>query len=174
LIGRRSETICGRRGDGRDERFGQIDIHATALAGITLILVTIIAFLVELAKGKSARRTADSAQSAAHLSGRGHRLPNPRLGPMAATRRLATRPTRDPLSTPGDHADVIGDSPLRTESAATARRPRLRLCYAAVSARLPLFAQSSHAIVVAPIGVIHERALAGLARPLSCAGGRLS
>ena len=29
----RSETIRGLRGDGRDERFRQIDVHATALAG---------------------------------------------------------------------------------------------------------------------------------------------
>jgi hypothetical protein len=27
-------TIRGLRGDGRDERFRQIDIHATAIAGI--------------------------------------------------------------------------------------------------------------------------------------------
>jgi hypothetical protein len=33
LLGGRSETIRGLRGDGRDERFKQIDIHATALAG---------------------------------------------------------------------------------------------------------------------------------------------
>ena len=26
LFGRRSETICGLRGDGRDERFHQIDV----------------------------------------------------------------------------------------------------------------------------------------------------
>jgi hypothetical protein len=53
LLGGRSETIRGLRGDGRDERFRQIDIHATALAGLAVILAIIIAFLVELAKGKS-------------------------------------------------------------------------------------------------------------------------
>jgi len=37
LIGGRSETVRGLRGDGRDERFGQIDIHATALAGLAII-----------------------------------------------------------------------------------------------------------------------------------------
>ena len=51
LLGGRSETIRGMRGDGRDERFRTIDIHATALAGLALITAIIIAFLVELARG---------------------------------------------------------------------------------------------------------------------------
>jgi hypothetical protein len=51
LIGGRSETIRGLRGDGRDERFRQIDIHATAIAGIAMIIAIIIAFLVEVAQG---------------------------------------------------------------------------------------------------------------------------
>jgi hypothetical protein len=51
LLGGRSETIRGLRGDGRDERFRMIDIHATALAGLAVILATIVAFIVELAKG---------------------------------------------------------------------------------------------------------------------------
>ena len=51
LLGGRSETIRGLRGDGRDERFRQIDIHATALAGLAVITAVIIAFLVELARG---------------------------------------------------------------------------------------------------------------------------
>ena len=33
LFGGRSETIRGLRGDGRDERFQRIDLHATAFAG---------------------------------------------------------------------------------------------------------------------------------------------
>ena len=53
LFGGRSETIRGLRGDGRDERFRQIDIHATALAGLAVILAIIVAFIVELAKGHS-------------------------------------------------------------------------------------------------------------------------
>ena len=53
LLGGRSETIRGLRGDGRDERFRQIDIHATALAGVALITAVIIAFIVELARGRS-------------------------------------------------------------------------------------------------------------------------
>jgi Flp pilus assembly protein protease CpaA len=53
LLGGRSETIRGLRGDGRDERFRQIDIHATALAGIAVILAIIVAFLVEMARGHS-------------------------------------------------------------------------------------------------------------------------
>ena len=51
LAGGRSETIRGLRGDGRDERFRMIDIHATALAGLAVILAVIVAFLVELARG---------------------------------------------------------------------------------------------------------------------------
>jgi hypothetical protein len=51
LFGGRSETIRGLRGDGRDERFQQIDIHATAFAGIVVITAVIVAFVVELAKG---------------------------------------------------------------------------------------------------------------------------
>jgi len=53
LLGGRSETIRGLRGDGRDERFRMIDIHATALAGLAVILAIIVAFIVELAKGRS-------------------------------------------------------------------------------------------------------------------------
>lgn len=53
LFGGRSETIRGLRGDGRDERFRVIDIHATALAGLAVITAVIVAFIVELAKGHS-------------------------------------------------------------------------------------------------------------------------
>ena len=53
LLGGRSETIRGLRGDGRDERFRQIDIHATALAGLAVITAIIIAFVIELARGHS-------------------------------------------------------------------------------------------------------------------------
>src|SRR5262249_58624781 len=51
LLGGRSETIRGLRGDGRDERFREIDIHATAIAGLAVITATIVAFVVELARG---------------------------------------------------------------------------------------------------------------------------
>jgi hypothetical protein len=53
LLGGRSETIRGLRGDGRDERFRMIDVHATALAGLAVITAIIVAFIVELAKGHS-------------------------------------------------------------------------------------------------------------------------
>jgi hypothetical protein len=52
LLGGRSETIRGLRGDGRDERFAKMDIHATALAGMAIITAIIVAFLVEIAQGK--------------------------------------------------------------------------------------------------------------------------
>lgn len=51
LFGGRSETIRGLRGDGRDERFAMIDLRATAVAGLAVIVAVIIAFLVELARG---------------------------------------------------------------------------------------------------------------------------
>jgi len=51
LFGGRSETIRGLRGDGRDERFREIDIHATAIAGVAVITAIIVAVLVELARG---------------------------------------------------------------------------------------------------------------------------
>jgi hypothetical protein len=51
LFGGRSETIRGLRGDGRDERFREIDIHATAIAGLAVITAIIVAFVVELARG---------------------------------------------------------------------------------------------------------------------------
>jgi uncharacterized membrane protein len=52
LFGGRSETIRGLRGDGRDERFRQIDMHATALAGIVVLSAIILAFIVEVARGQ--------------------------------------------------------------------------------------------------------------------------
>ena len=53
LLGGRSETIRGLRGDGRDERFKQLDIHATALAGMAVIPAIIVAFVVRLARNES-------------------------------------------------------------------------------------------------------------------------
>jgi hypothetical protein len=47
----RSETVRGLRGDGRDERFAQIDLRATAASGLVLIVAVIVAFLVEIARG---------------------------------------------------------------------------------------------------------------------------
>ncbi|MGH3001649.1 MAG: hypothetical protein ACRDM1_03095 [Gaiellaceae bacterium] len=51
LLGGRSETVRGLRGDGRDERFRQIDVRATALAGAAMIVATLLGALVELARG---------------------------------------------------------------------------------------------------------------------------
>ena len=49
---RRSETLAGLGGTARDERWERIDTHATALAGLVLVLVIIGAFLVEVAQGR--------------------------------------------------------------------------------------------------------------------------
>jgi hypothetical protein len=50
--GRRSETLAGIGGPARDERWESIDVSATALTGLVLILVIIGAFLVEVAQGQ--------------------------------------------------------------------------------------------------------------------------
>ena len=52
LVTGRSETIRGLT-TGRDERFAQIDLRATAVAGLALIITLIVAWLVELARGHS-------------------------------------------------------------------------------------------------------------------------
>jgi len=49
---RRSETIQGIGGPGRDERWAMIDLTATAAAGVILILVVIGCWLYEIAKGQ--------------------------------------------------------------------------------------------------------------------------
>lgn len=53
LLAGRSETIRGLRGDGRDERFAQIDLQATATAGLAVIVALIVAWLVAMARGQS-------------------------------------------------------------------------------------------------------------------------
>jgi len=53
LFGGRSETIRGLRGDGRDERFAQIDLRATAITGLALLVALIVAWLVAIARGQS-------------------------------------------------------------------------------------------------------------------------
>jgi hypothetical protein len=49
---RRSETLAGIGGPTRDERWETIDVHATALAGVVVMVAVIGAFLVEVAQGK--------------------------------------------------------------------------------------------------------------------------
>jgi hypothetical protein len=53
LLGGRSETIRGLRGDGRDERFARMDVHATAVTGLVLLVALIVAWLVEIAHGRT-------------------------------------------------------------------------------------------------------------------------
>lgn len=53
LAAGRSETIRGLRGDGRDERFARIDLQATAVAGLALLVALIVAWLVATARGQS-------------------------------------------------------------------------------------------------------------------------
>jgi hypothetical protein len=51
--GSRSETIRGLRGDGKDERFERMDIAATAVSGVVLISIVIVAWVIEVARGHS-------------------------------------------------------------------------------------------------------------------------
>ena len=52
LVTGRSETVRGLTTD-RDERFVQIDLKATAVAGLVLITAVIVAWLVQVAQGHS-------------------------------------------------------------------------------------------------------------------------
>jgi hypothetical protein len=52
LVTGRSETVRGLT-TGRDERFAQIDLKATAATGLVLIITIIVAWLVEVARGHS-------------------------------------------------------------------------------------------------------------------------
>jgi hypothetical protein len=52
LLTGRSETVRGLT-VGRDERFAQIDLRATAVAGLALIVTVIVAWLAEIARGRS-------------------------------------------------------------------------------------------------------------------------
>jgi hypothetical protein len=51
LVSRHSETVAGLR-DRRDERINGIDESATLFAGMTVILATIVMFVVEIAQGE--------------------------------------------------------------------------------------------------------------------------
>ena len=53
VLAGRSETVRGLRGDGRDERFAQIDLQATAVAGSAVLVALIVAWLVAITRGQS-------------------------------------------------------------------------------------------------------------------------
>jgi hypothetical protein len=53
LVGsQRSETLAGLGGPGRDERWTMIDLRATSLAGLVVLLAIIGAWLYEIAGGR--------------------------------------------------------------------------------------------------------------------------
>ena len=52
VFANRSETIGGIGGSRRDERWQMIDLHATALSGMVVILAIIGGFLYEVADGQ--------------------------------------------------------------------------------------------------------------------------
>jgi len=51
VAGARSETVRALRGDGRDERFRTIDVHATAFSGTVLICALIVLWVIEIVRG---------------------------------------------------------------------------------------------------------------------------
>jgi hypothetical protein len=51
-LGGRFDLIRGLRGDGRDEYWERIDVHATALAGLVVIASVIVMCLWEWAHGR--------------------------------------------------------------------------------------------------------------------------
>lgn len=52
LLTSRSETVRGLT-VGRDERFAQIDLRATAVTGLVLVITLIVVWLVEIGRGHS-------------------------------------------------------------------------------------------------------------------------
>jgi hypothetical protein len=52
LLGGRSDLIRGLRGDGRDEYWQRIDVHATALAGHVTIAAVLVMCAWEWAHGR--------------------------------------------------------------------------------------------------------------------------
>lgn len=54
-LGRRSETLQGLSGPGRDERWAMIDLRATWCAGIAVLAVALGAWLYEIATGGDGR-----------------------------------------------------------------------------------------------------------------------
>jgi hypothetical protein len=53
LLGGRSDTIRGLRGDGRDERFEMMRLKAAGLAGRVVVLAVVVAYLVRVGQGHS-------------------------------------------------------------------------------------------------------------------------
>jgi hypothetical protein len=51
-LGGRSELIRGLRGDGKDEYWARLDLHATALSGMAVITAVIVMCLWEWAHGR--------------------------------------------------------------------------------------------------------------------------
>jgi Ni/Fe-hydrogenase subunit HybB-like protein len=52
LVGGRSDLIRGLRGDGRDEYWERIDVHATAIAGLAVLTTVIVMCLWEWGHGR--------------------------------------------------------------------------------------------------------------------------
>ncbi len=53
LLGGRYDMVRGLRGDGRDEYWGRMDVHATAIAGQVVIFAIIAMCLWEFAHGRT-------------------------------------------------------------------------------------------------------------------------
>jgi hypothetical protein len=53
LVGGRSELVRGLRGDGKDEYWARLDLHATTLSGMAVLTAVIAMCLWEWAHGRS-------------------------------------------------------------------------------------------------------------------------
>ncbi|HXY16693.1 MAG TPA: hypothetical protein VEH79_00800 [Gaiellaceae bacterium] len=53
LLGGRSELVRGLRGDGKDEYWASLDLRATTLSGLTVLLAIIVMCLWEWAHGRN-------------------------------------------------------------------------------------------------------------------------
>jgi hypothetical protein len=52
LLGGRSETVRGLT-TGRDERFAQLDLRATAVSGLVVLIAALVGWLVAVARGQN-------------------------------------------------------------------------------------------------------------------------
>ena len=92
LLGRRSETVRGIL-DHRDERLAGIDLRATAVTAVVMILAVLAGFVIEVAP-RSRRRTvcAHRGDRRRRVPGRGRLLPDPRLTDRSTARGRSRSP----------------------------------------------------------------------------------
>jgi hypothetical protein len=105
LLDGRHDMVRGLRGDGLDEYWGRMDVHATAIAGQVVIFAIIATCLWEFAHGQPARRTCNWGRLPAWRT-----LPRSRCSGSGAEQRLerrVARRSRRPDLAPGALARVL-------------------------------------------------------------------